>query len=131
MRPTSGANILGSGVDFDPHMFIGAGAYICVGKRRRCSNRSKANPRRGSNRCSASFGLFGKPTTINTQALTVLTILRKGAIWFAGLGPVNWAGPSFSVSVMSKTGQFLNCRWGSVQGPDGVGARMEGAQAQR
>ncbi len=49
----------------------------------------------------ANFGLFGKPTTINnTQSFaSVPTIMRKGAAWFAGLGPVNSGGTViFSVS---------------------------------
>jgi NADH-quinone oxidoreductase subunit F len=49
----------------------------------------------------ATFGLYGKPTTINnTQSFaSVPTIMRKGAQWFAALGPPNSGGTAiFSVS---------------------------------
>jgi NADH-quinone oxidoreductase subunit F len=58
----------------------------------------------------ANFGLYGKPTTINnTQSYaSVPTILRKGAAWFAGLGPPNSGGTMiFSVSGhVTKPGNF-------------------------
>jgi NADH-quinone oxidoreductase subunit F len=58
----------------------------------------------------AAFGLYGAPTTINnTQSYaSVPTILRKGAQWFADLGPKNSGGTViFSVSGhVAKPGNF-------------------------
>jgi NADH:ubiquinone oxidoreductase subunit F (NADH-binding) len=85
-----GKNILGSGVDFDLHMFIGAGAYICGEETALLESlEGKPGKPRFKPPFPANFGLFGKPTTINnTQSFaSVPTILRKGAAWFAGLGP--------------------------------------------
>jgi NADH-quinone oxidoreductase subunit F len=106
-----GKNILGSGVDFDLHMFVGAGAYICGEETALLESREgKPGKPRFKPPFPANFGLFGKPTTINnTQSFaSVPTILRKGAAWFAGLGPVNSGGTIiFSVSGhVEKPGNF-------------------------
>ena len=77
-----GKNILGSGVDFDLHTFVGAGAYIC-GEETALLDSLEGKP--GKPRFKppfpANFGLYGAPTTINnTQSFaSVPTILRKGA----------------------------------------------------
>jgi len=57
-----GKDIFGSGVDFDLHPSLGAGAYICPAKRRRCWNRWKA--RRASRASSPRF----RPTTACTAS---------------------------------------------------------------
>ena len=106
-----GKNILGSGVDFDLHMFIGAGAYICGEETALLESlEGKPGKPRFKPPFPANFGLFGKPTTINnTQSFaSVPTIMRKGAAWFAGLGPVNSGGTAiFSVSGhVTKPGNF-------------------------
>jgi NADH-quinone oxidoreductase subunit F len=97
-----GKNILGSGVDFDLYMFVGAGAYIC-GEETALLESLEGKPGRPRFKppFPANFGLYGKPTTINnTQSFaSIPTILRKGPAWFAGLGPVNSGGTAiFSVS---------------------------------
>ena len=90
-----GKNILGSGIDFDLHTFVGAGAYIC-GEETALLDSLEGKP--GKPRFKppfpANFGLYGAPTTINnTQSFaSVPTILRKGPAWFAGLGPKNSGG---------------------------------------
>ena len=90
------------GVDFDLHTFIGAGAYICGEETALLESlEGKPGKPRFKPPFPANFGLFGKPTTINnTQSFaSVPTIMRKGAAWFAGLGPVNSGGTViFSVS---------------------------------
>jgi NADH-quinone oxidoreductase subunit F len=106
-----GKNILGRGVDFDLHMFIGAGAYICGEETALLESlEGKPGKPRFKPPFPANFGLFGKPTTINnTQSFaSVPTIMRKGAAWFAGLGPVNSGGTAiFSVSGhVTKPGNF-------------------------
>jgi NADH-quinone oxidoreductase subunit F len=106
-----GANIQGSEVNFDIHTFIGAGAYIC-GEETALLDSLEGKP--GKPRFKppfpANFGLYGAPTTINnTQSFaSVPTILRKGAAWFASLGPPNSGGTViFSVSGhVEKAGNF-------------------------
>jgi NADH-quinone oxidoreductase subunit F len=97
-----GKNILGTGVDFDIHTFVGAGAYICGEETALLDSlEGKTGKPRSKPPFPANFGLYGAPTTINnTQSFaSVPTILRKGPAWFAGLGPANSGGTViFSVS---------------------------------
>ena len=84
-----GRDIKGSGIDFDLHSFVGAGAYICGEETALLESlEGKQGKPRFKPPFPANFGLYGKPTTINnTQSLaSVPTILRKGAKWFASLG---------------------------------------------
>jgi NADH-quinone oxidoreductase subunit F len=106
-----GKNILGSGCDFDLHTFIGAGAYICGEETALLESlEGKQGKPRFKPPFPANFGLYGKPTTINnTQSFaSVPTIMRKGAAWFAALGPANSGGTViFSVSGhVAKPGNF-------------------------
>ncbi|HEY3730847.1 MAG TPA: NADH-quinone oxidoreductase subunit NuoF [Steroidobacteraceae bacterium] len=106
-----GKNILGSGVDFDLHTFVGAGAYICGEETALLDSlEGKTGKPRFKPPFPAAFGLFGLPTTINnTQSYaSVPTILRRGAQWFADLGPKNSGGTViFSVSGhVAKPGNF-------------------------
>ena len=106
-----GKNIKGTGLDFDIHTFVGAGAYIC-GEETALLDSLEGKP--GKPRFKppfpANFGLYGAPTTINnTQSFaSVPTILRKGPAWFAALGPANSGGTViFSVSGhVEKGGNF-------------------------
>jgi len=97
-----GKNLLGSGIDFDLHTFVGAGAYICGEETALLESlEGKQGRPRFKPPFPANFGLYGKPTTINnTQSYaSVPTILRKGAKWFSDLGVVNSGGTLiFSVS---------------------------------
>jgi len=97
-----GKNIQGSGIDFDLHTFVGAGAYICGEETALLESlEGKQGKPRFKPPFPANFGLYGRPTTINnTQSYaSVPTILRKGAKWFAELGTVNAGGTViFSVS---------------------------------
>ena len=106
-----GKNVRGSEVDFDLHLFVGAGAYICGEETALLESlEGKSGRPRFKPPFPANFGLFGKPTTINnTQSFaSVPTIMRKGAAWFAGLGPANSGGTLiFSVSGhVAKPGNF-------------------------
>jgi NADH-quinone oxidoreductase subunit F len=106
-----GKNIRGSGIDMDIYTFVGAGAYIC-GEETALLDSLEGKP--GKPRFKppfpAAFGLYGAPTTINnTQSFaSAPTILRKGAQWFAALGPPNSGGTViFSVSGhVAKPGNF-------------------------
>ena len=106
-----GKNIQGSGIDFDLHTFVGAGAYICGEETALLESlEGKPGKPRFKPPFPANYGLFGQPTTINnTQSYaSVPTILRKGAQWFASLGPANSGGTViFSVSGhVEKPGNF-------------------------
>ncbi len=97
-----GRNIKGSGVDFDLHTFVGAGAYICGEETGLLESlEGKPGKPRFKPPFPANFGLYGAPTTINnTQSFAcVPTILRRGPEWFAALGVKNSGGTViFSVS---------------------------------
>ncbi len=97
-----GKNIKGSGIDFDLHTFIGAGAYICGEETALLESlEGKQGKPRFKPPFPANYGLYGAPTTINnTQSLaSVPTIIRNGAKWFADLGCTGSGGTGiFSVS---------------------------------
>jgi NADH-quinone oxidoreductase subunit F len=106
-----GKNIKGSGIDFDLHTFIGAGAYICGEETALLESlEGKQGKPRFKPPFPANFGLYGKPTTINnTQSLaSVPSIIRNGASWFAGIGTEGSSGTAqFSVSGhVEKPGNF-------------------------
>jgi NADH-quinone oxidoreductase subunit F len=97
-----GRNIQGTGIDFDLHAFVGAGAYIC-GEETGLLESLEGKPGRPRFKppFPAGFGLYGQPTTINnTQSFaSVPAIIRKGADWFSGLGTEGSGGTLiFSVS---------------------------------
>jgi NADH-quinone oxidoreductase subunit F len=97
-----GKSIEGSSIDFDLHMFIGAGAYIC-GEETGLLESLEGKPGRPRFKppFPAAYGVYGAPTTINnTQSLaSIPAILRKGAKWFADLGVKGSGGTGiFSVS---------------------------------
>jgi len=106
-----GRNIQGSGIDFDLHMFVGAGAYIC-GEETALLESFEGKPGRPRFKppFPANFGLYGQPTTINnTQSYaSVPQIIRNGADWFADLGVEGSGGTMvFSVSGhVNKPGNF-------------------------
>lgn len=97
-----GQNIAGSGINFDLHNHLGAGAYIC-GEETALLNslEGKKGMPRFKPPFPANHGLYGKPTTINNTETfaSVPVILEKGAEWFLGLGKPNNGGTKcFSVS---------------------------------
>lgn len=105
-----GKNIRGSGIDFDLHTYVGAGAYICGEETALLESlEGKQGRPRFKPPFPANFGLYGKPTTINnTQSYaSVPTILRKGAKWFADLG-VPTAGGTMVFSVSGHVAKPLN-----------------------
>jgi len=106
-----GRNIQGTGIDFDLHAFVGAGAYICGEETALLESlEGKQGKPRFKPPFPANYGLYGKPTTINnTQSLSsVPAIIRNGAKWFAELGPEGSGGTAqFSVSGhVEKPGNF-------------------------
>ncbi|KAA0209521.1 MAG: NADH oxidoreductase (quinone) subunit F [Proteobacteria bacterium] len=106
-----GRNIRGSGIDFDLHTFIGAGAYICGEETGLLESlEGKQGRPRFKPPFPANKGLFGMPTTINnTQSFaSVPKILREGPQWFSALGPKDSGGTMiFSVSGhVNRPGNF-------------------------
>ncbi len=106
-----GKNILGSGVDIDLYSHLGAGAYICGEETALLESlEGKKGLPRFKPPFPANFGLYGAPTTVNNTETfaSVPTIMRKGADWFAGLGPANNGGTKcFSVSGhVNRPGNF-------------------------
>jgi len=97
-----GENILGSGIDFQCHVHLGAGAYICGEETALLESiEGKKGQPRFKPPFPANYGLYGKPTTINnTESLaSVPVILANGGEWFLDLGKPNNGGQKlFSVS---------------------------------
>ena len=106
-----GSNILSSGVDFELHSHLGAGAYICGEETGLLESlEGKSGQPRFKPPFPAQYGAFGRPTTVNnTETLaSVPRIMREGADWFVNLGPKNNAGTKiFSVSGhVNKPGNY-------------------------
>ncbi len=97
-----GKNILGSGLDFDIHAHHGFGAYVCGEETALLESiEGKKGQPRFKPPFPASFGLYGKPTTINnTETLaSVPYIVKHGGQKFLELGKPNNGGTKiFSVS---------------------------------
>ncbi len=97
-----GENILGSGFDFQLHAFHGYGAYICGEETALLESlEGKKGQPRFKPPFPASFGLYGKPTTINnTETFAAVPwIMRKGGEAFLNLGlPNNGGTKLFSIS---------------------------------
>jgi NADH-quinone oxidoreductase subunit F len=106
-----GRNLLGSGVDFECHSHLGAGAYICGEETALLESlEGKKGLPRFKPPFPANFGLYGRPTTINnTETLaSVPAIMRNGGEWFLKLGKPNNGGVKiFSVSGhVNRPGNF-------------------------
>ena len=97
-----GRNLHNSGIDYDLHTFVGAGAYICGEETALLESlEGKPGKPRFKPPFPANYGLYGAPTTINnTQTVALVpAILRNGAQWFADLGVERAGGTAiFSVS---------------------------------
>ena len=106
-----GKNIMGSGIDFDIDVHLGAGAYVCGEETALLESiEGKKGQPRFKPPFPASFGLYGRPTTINnTETLaSIPMIMRKGGQWFLELGKPNNGGTKiFSVSGhVNKPGNY-------------------------
>jgi NADH-quinone oxidoreductase subunit F len=97
-----GKNILGSGFDFELYAHAGYGAYICGEETALLESlEGKKGMPRFKPPFPASYGLYGKPTTINnTETFAAVPwILRHGAEAFLALGRPNNGGTKiFSVT---------------------------------
>ena len=97
-----GKNACKSGWDFEIHVHLGAGAYIC-GEETALIESLEGN--KGQPRLKPPFpanvGLYGCPTTVNNvETIAVVpTILRRGGDWFGNLGrPKNTGTKLFNIS---------------------------------
>jgi NADH-quinone oxidoreductase subunit F len=97
-----GDKILGSNFSFQLHAFHGYGAYICGEETALLESiEGKKGQPRFKPPFPASFGLYGKPTTINNTETfaSVPFIMNIGAEAYLGLGKPNNGGTKiFSVS---------------------------------
>jgi len=99
-----GQNILGTGFSFDLYVYRGAGAYICGEE---TALMEALEGKKGQPRFKppfpASYGLYGRPTTINNVETfaSVPDIITKGGEWFLNLGKPNNGG----TKIFSVTGQ--------------------------
>jgi len=97
-----GGNVLGGGFDFELHAHHGMGAYICGEETALLESlEGKKGMPRFKPPFPATFGLYGKPTTINnTETFAAVPgIIANGADWFLALGKPNNGGTKlFSVT---------------------------------
>jgi len=119
-RGLLGKDILGSGVDFDLEIRLGAGAFVCGEEtalmRSLEGNRGMPVPKPPF---PATSGLWKKPTVINnveTFANVPMVILRGGK-WFASIGTEKSTG----TKVFALTGKINNS--GLVEVPMGTTLR--------
>jgi NADH-quinone oxidoreductase subunit F len=106
-----GKNILGSGWNFELYAHHGYGAYICGEETALLESiEGKKGQPRFKPPFPASFGLYGKPTTINnTETLASIPwIMRHGGQAFLELGkPNNGGSKIFSISGhVNKPGNY-------------------------
>jgi NADH-quinone oxidoreductase subunit F len=106
-----GKDILGSDFEFDLHNHLGYGAYICGEETALLESiEGKKGQPRFKPPFPASFGLYGKPTTINNTETfaSIPYIINNGGQKFAELGVPNSGGIKlFSVSGhVNKPGNF-------------------------
>ncbi|HVH73856.1 MAG TPA: NADH-quinone oxidoreductase subunit NuoF [Stellaceae bacterium] len=97
-----GKNACESGWDFELYLHRGAGAYICGEE---TGLLESLEGKKGQPRLKPPFpaqvGLYGCPTTVNNvETIAVApTILKRGALWFAGIGrPRNTGTKVFCIS---------------------------------
>ncbi len=97
-----GKNIMGFDFEFDLHNHLGYGAYVCGEETALLESiEGKKGQPRFKPPFPASFGLYGKPTTINNTETfaSIPFIINSGGQAFANLGVPNSGGVKlFSVS---------------------------------
>jgi NADH-quinone oxidoreductase subunit F len=103
------------GFDFDIFVHHGAGAYICGEETALLESlEGKKGMPRLKPPFPANVGLYGCPTTVNNvESIAVVPdIMRRGAVWFAGIGRPN------------NTGTKIFCISGHVNTPCNVEEAM-------
>ncbi len=93
-----GQGLMGSSFNFQLHAHHGFGAYICGEETALLESlEGKKGQPRFQPPCPASFGLYGKPTTINNTETFAATpwIIRNGAQAYLECGKPNNGGTTF------------------------------------
>ncbi len=104
-----GANILGSGFNFDAKIRLGAGAFVCGEETALIAS---IEGKRGSPSPRPPYpsvrGLWGRPTAINNvETLAIVpAILLRGGAWFASHGTASSKG----TKVFAVTGKVRNAQ---------------------
>ena len=115
-----GEDIFGTGFNFDLHIRLGAGAFVC-GEETALMNSIEG--KRGEPRPRPPFpavkGLFGKPTVLNNVETyaNIAQIILKGWEWFASMGTERSKG----TKVFALGGKIVNA--GLVEIPMGTTLR--------
>ena len=84
-----GKNILGSGFDFDIHLRLGAGAFVCGEETALIASvEGKRGEPRPKPPFPANSGIFNKPTVINNVETwaNIAPIILNGFHWFSSIG---------------------------------------------
>ena len=122
-----GKDIFGSGFDFDLHIKLGAGAFVCGEETALMTsiegNRGEPRPRPPY---PAVKGLFGKPTTENNVETfaNIPTIIREGADYFASMGTEKSKG----TKVFALGGKIKNTGLVEIGGGIPNGKKFKAAQ---
>ncbi len=112
-----GANILGSGFDFDIEVRVGSGAFVCGEETAlMASIEGRIGEPRPRPPYPAESGLWGKPTNINNVKTwaNVPLIIHNGAEWFSEIGTEGSKG----TMIFSLVGNVRNT--GLVEVPMGI-----------
>ena len=115
-----GKNILNSGFDFDIHVRLGAGAFVCGEE---TALMASIEGRRGEPRPKPPFpaqsGIFKCPTVLNNVETwaSVAPIILKGSAWFSSIGTEKSKG----TKVFAVGGKITNV--GLVEVPMGTTLR--------
>ncbi len=115
-----GENIFGSGFNFDIHIRLGAGAFVCGEE---TALMASIEGKRGEPRPKPPFpavkGLFESPTNINNVETlgNIAQIILKGADWFKSIGTERSTG----TKVFALGGKINNT--GLVEVPMGIPLR--------
>ncbi|MBI5029394.1 MAG: NADH-quinone oxidoreductase subunit NuoF [Chloroflexi bacterium] len=115
-----GKNILGFGFDFDLHIQLGAGAFVCGEETAMMASiEGRVGEPMPRPPFPAEKGLWGKPTNINNTKTwaTVSHIINNGAEWYAKLGNEKSKG----TTIFSLVGKINNT--GLVEVPLGITVR--------
>jgi len=115
-----GADILGSGFDFDVKVSRGGGAFICgESTALMASIEGKIGEPRPKHVHTTERGLHGKPTNLNNVETwaNVPLVIDRGADWFAGIGTDGSKG----TKIFSLVGKINNT--GLVEVPMGISLR--------
>src|SRR5258705_5512229 len=130
-----GDGVLGSSLNFDLHVRVGGGAYICGEETSMLGSlESKRGMVRAKPPIPAINGLFGKPTVVNNvlTLATVPTVLANGAQAYQELGVERSRGTQlFQLGGNNKEGGIVETAFGITLGElvDGYGGGTRSRRA--